>query len=99
MTHQEREKLINDLLYDCELTRNTKGLDYAGIEDPNANFKTVGERLGINPKQVLLVYLLKHMDRITNTIKANPENPQPHGETLYESIKDSINYLSILSTL
>lgn len=99
MNHSERNKLIDELLDGCKKILNTKGLDYAGLEDANYNFISIGERLGLEPVQILLVYLHKHIDRITNTIKANPGNPIPHGESMEESIKDSINYLAILHTL
>jgi hypothetical protein len=99
MTHEKRNNQILSLFLECKNTLETKGKDYAGLDDANYNFIFVGERLGINPKQVLLVYLLKHIDRIVNTIKLNPENPVPFGETLHESIKDAINYLAILDTL
>jgi hypothetical protein len=99
MTHQERETIINALIEEAKLTRDTKGKDYAGDTDVNFNFKDLGKDLNLTPEQVLLVYLKKHISRITNTIRDNPSNPIPHGETLRESIKDSINFLFILESL
>lgn len=99
MTHEERNQEIRELFQDCEKILTTKGLDYAGLEDANYNFKFVAERLGLEPTQILSTYLLKHVDRLVNTIKLNPENPQPYGESMRESIMDAINYLAILETL
>lgn len=99
MTHKERNQIVKDLFLECINTLETKGLDYAGIDDANFNFKNIGRGLNIEPVQVLSVYLLKHVDRLINTIKLNPSNPQPHGESMRESIKDAINYLAILETL
>jgi hypothetical protein len=99
MTHQERNEQITILLKECTHLLNTKGIDYAGEKEANNNFITNGQRLNLDPKVILLVYLMKHIDKIVNTITANPEKPLPKGESIRESIIDSINYLSILSTL
>jgi hypothetical protein len=77
----------------------TKGLDYAGLHDANFNFKDVAKSTGLTAFQVWMVYTKKHVDRIFNSIKANPSNPCSHGETLEESTKDIINYMGILDTL
>lgn len=99
MNHSERNKKIEEFFDSCIRTAETKGLDYAGPDDANFNFKSVGECLGIHPRIVLLVYMKKHFDRLTNTIKANPKNPVPYGETLEESCKDLALYSAILTTL
>jgi hypothetical protein len=58
-----------------------KGAEYSGhgktyIEDGAdtlANFKKVAERIGGTPEQVLLTYMLKHMDSITTTVREAAE--------------------------
>ena len=60
--------------------------------DVHANFKRVGEALGLDPKLVLLVYLLKHMDGIS----AYCQGHKSQREDVRGRITDAKVYLSLL---
>ena len=63
-----------------------------GSKDVLNNFKTVADRVGIDPRQVWLVYFLKHVDAITSAAK-DPNIPQ--AEALLDRFADAINYLHL----
>jgi hypothetical protein len=56
------------------------------------NFKNVGQRLGLKPGDVLLVYLEKHLDAIRSAL-TKPELPQ--AEEIKGRFADAINYLKL----
>jgi len=99
MNIQTRNELFTGLLTECTEILSSKGLDYAGNEDANRNFKEVGRTLGMTPFQTWAVYFNKHVDAVNNAIKNNPDNPKRHAESVEESLKDIINYAGILYTL
>lgn len=84
----------------------TKGREYTK-GDRLDNFKRLSLELGISPKQVLWVYLKKHLDSIANYIRldaARKPNEMPMlRETLSEPIEGRISdarvYLSLLRGL
>jgi len=67
-----------------------------GDKDVHANFKNVGNRLDIDPKKAIMVYLLKHMDSITNYVNKGTEYSD---EKIEGRISDAIQYLLLLVTL
>lgn len=69
-----------------------KGNDYAGNEDVLANFKRNADRLGLEPQQVLGVYMNKHLDAIFTYIREG----EVHSEPIEGRIHDAINYLLLL---
>lgn len=76
----------------------SKGVEYSqGQEDANSNFKRHAESLGMEPEQVLFVYLGKHMDSITYAIKTG--NFFDLSEPIEGRVGDAINYLLILASL
>lgn len=81
-----------ELMHRCFATLQSKGKDYAGKEDALANFKRNAEQLGLSKYQVWRVYIAKHLDAITNSIKANPNDPQVESEPLEDRLMDVINY-------
>jgi len=95
LNHQQREKLIKDLLGKAEELRIKKGNDYSGMVDVNSNFKRLGERLGLSPMQILWVYLVKHLDAIETFIKDGKVKSEP----IEGRIIDAVNYLLILNSL
>jgi hypothetical protein len=64
----------------------------AGHEDVLHNFKTVAERIGITPGQVLAVYMLKHVDAIVS-ILAKPDLPV--SEAAIGRFADLVNYCKL----
>lgn len=92
---QNKYNTIRDGLYNeaCGVSK-VKGNDYTrGEKDVLANFKNVGKKLGLDAKQVLLVYMDKHQDAIANYIKTNG---QSESEPIRMRIIDNINYLFLL---
>lgn len=88
--HEVREELINKALE----VSDRKGRDYTiGSSDAHENFKSVAERTGLTPIQVLGIYLMKHQDAISNYIKVGG---QFESEPIQERIIDNINYLMLL---
>ena len=65
-------------------------------KDKLKNFKSIGERLGLKPEQILLVYLLKHMDSIRNYVKTGTEACE---ESISGRIRDARNYLLLLHAM
>lgn len=57
-----------------------------------ANFERIADNLNLNKKEVLLVYLLKHMDGISSFVKGH----QSQREDIRGRITDAIVYLCLL---
>ncbi len=57
-----------------------------------ANFERVGENLSLNKKEVLLVYLLKHIDGICSYVKGH----KSQREDIRGRLTDAIVYLCLL---
>jgi hypothetical protein len=57
-----------------------------------ANFERVGDNLGLDKKEVLLVYLLKHIDGICSYVKGH----KSQREDVRGRITDVIVYLCLL---
>lgn len=92
---------------------DAKGAEYSGAgasyrengADVLANFKSVAERIGGTPEQVLMTYLLKHIDSINTTVREGAA-PLPHthnvyaaGEGIVSRMDDARNYLDLLECL
>lgn len=99
MTLKKRQEIAKVRFAECLKILEAKGKDYAGDEDALSNFKQVGAMLGLTKYQVWGAYFLKHVMSITNSIIANPENPQVESEPLEGRITDIINYAVILEAL
>ena len=100
MTTQEFEAVLSDT-HDRLLTlTRTKGIEYAGSSDQLANFRRLGERLGMPAEAILFVYLSKHMDSITTYIRGLTEGLPPSlSEPIDGRIDDAILYLILLRAL
>jgi hypothetical protein len=85
---------MDELFVKCIDTHENGQKEYAGdSNDVYANFKRVAKATDSTPMQVLLVYLLKHIDGITNYIKGHETQREP----IEGRIVDSIVYLTLLS--
>ena len=98
MKSQDYATYRNKFLSDISDMSDLKRIEYTvGNQDDDVftNFRSIGDRLGIDPKIVLSIYLLKHMDSIRSYLK--------HGQTFTEDISgriaDAINYLVLLNGL
>ena len=94
MNREEFNKQRDSLLEEAFQISKNKGKDYSrDNEDVLYNFKSVGERLGMNPLDVLMIYMLKHQDAIETFVKSKG---QSESEPIRQRIIDNINYLTLL---
>ena len=81
---------------ECSIMYN-KGKEYTvSSEDKLKNFKSIADRLSMKPENVLLVYLLKHMDSIRNYVFTGTEACE---ESISGRIRDARNYLILLHAM
>ena len=74
-----------------------KGQEYTvSDEDKLKNFKSIGERLGLEPEMVCTVYLLKHMDSVRNYVIKGIESSN---EPIEGRLHDIRNYILLLGAL
>lgn len=97
---------------------DAKGAEYSGKgstyketgADTLANFKNVAERIGGTPEQVLMTYLLKHIDSINTAVREAGTLKPPFidkgpcviyaaGEGIVSRLDDARNYLDLLECL
>ena len=95
MLNSQREQIFKEIWNKCKKIRATKGKDYAGGEDVNANFKRCAAKYGITPELALIIYLDKHLDAVTTYINTG----ELKGEGIEEKIIDIINYYGILLSI
>lgn len=80
------------MLQKCIKILEVKGRDYTiGNDDRLHNFRTCGTFTGLSPKEVLGVYLYKHVAAIYAYI-----NNKTESEPIEERIADVINYMLLL---
>lgn len=96
MTPEYFEKYIlepthRDLLELCR----TKGVEYAGTEDKLANFKKTAVECGLDPMQVLYIFMNKHY----NAIQSYVRNKKVFSEPIVGRIRDCQLYLALLEGL
>ena len=75
---------------------NKKGAEYASDTDALANFKKRSDDIGIDPKQILWIFLSKHLDSIKYFIK---KGQVASSEPIEGRIQDARNYLFLLTCL
>jgi len=79
----------------------SKGEEYSRSDDDQlANFKRQGAEFGMNPEQVLAIYLNKHLDSIKTWVKNQTLPTQPVlSEPIEGRIDDAILYLLLLKAM
>jgi len=92
MTKSEFRDLLRSTYARLLLLSDTKGEEYSNGTDQLANFKRIGDQLGIDPAIVVMIAAEKHLDAIRYCVR--------HGGTLSEHIggrlDDAILYLHLL---
>ena len=93
MNSQQMKKKISIIFENC-LDIHTKGQkEYANNEDNVfANFERVANRLDLSKEEVLLTYLLKHIDGIVSYVKG----VELQWEDVRGRLTDAIVYLCLL---
>ena len=93
MTRPELAEEMERLYREEQRLREAGQQEYARTDNAFANFVRVAEYLSLRPEQVLLVYLLKHIDGISAW--ANGHRSQR--ENVRGRINDARVYLAILA--
>lgn len=96
MTREEFDELLSSTFGTLAALSDTKGAEYAHDADQLANFKRLGERLGMTSEAVLMVYLTKHLDSIESYIRRPSVDLS---EPIDGRIDDAILYLCLLKAL
>ena len=80
-----------------------KGREYTDGDDALSNFKLNATRLGMNPPQVLAIYMMKHINSIETYLKqftsGSLDDIVDSSEGITSRIDDAINYLELLHLL
>ena len=93
MNSNRMKEKINIIFENCLDTHNKGQKEYANDEDNVfANFERVANRLDLSQEEVLLTYLLKHIDGITSYIKG----VELQREDVRGRLTDAIVYLCLL---
>ena len=100
MTYEEFDRLLDVMRKEEDEIGNTKAREYTR-GDRLDNFKRLAQELGVSPKQVLWIYLKKHLDSISNYIKIDAKSGAAPvlSEPIEGRIKDARVYLSLLRGL
>tara|TARA_R100000808_G_C2151383_1_gene160400 strand:- start:2319 stop:2705 length:387 start_codon:yes stop_codon:yes gene_type:complete len=93
MTLEKQIRIMDEIFTKCIDTHEKGQKEYAGDSmDVYANFKRVAKQTNLDRMQVLMVYLLKHIDGIGNYVKGHETQREP----IQGRIIDAIVYLTML---
>ena len=93
MNYIKMTSLMDNIWKQVQQTRDDGQKEYAHDKDNVfANFNRVGNLLNVKPGNVLLVYLMKHIDGITAYLAGH----KSQREDVRGRIKDAIVYLCLL---
>ena len=93
MKKKHMDSMMGIIWAEVKRVRDEGQKEYAQTEDNVfANFERVSESLYLSRQQVLMTYLLKHIDGITSYIKGH----QSQREEVTGRITDAIVYLTLL---
>lgn len=96
MKWAEQKRLFDELIAKEGVLLVTKGGEYASDADALDNFKSGAADIGINPKQILWIYMSKHLKSIKSYIrKGHALSTEP----IEGRIQDARNYLFLLHCL
>jgi hypothetical protein len=94
MTFDEFDEVTRQIIAQVCRMSETKGREYARSEDRFANFDRLAKDLQLSREKVLWVYLVKHLDAITNYVK---DGHTHSSEPIEGRIVDAITYLMLLA--
>jgi hypothetical protein len=92
MRFEEQTSIDETVFAKVRQIRETKGKEYATVEDTLADFKEVAEETGVSPLQVWNVYVKKHERAIDTFIREGSWK----SESVYGRIIDVIVYHLLL---
>ena len=96
MTAKEYEQFRDHFLHDTLKLSDEKRIEYTeGHQNSNVlwNFESIGNKLGLEPMQVLSVYLNKHLSSLQSYFKDGQEHSS---ESIEGRVSDIINYLLLM---
>ena len=100
MKKERFKKLLTQQLETLQQLTAGKGEEYARSDDQLANFKRQAAEFGLQPEQVLAIYLNKHLDSIKTYIKhKTPTSVYALSEPIEGRIDDAILYLCLLKAM
>ena len=101
VTQDDFDDIIDEFNDATVSTLRSKGEEYATDNDRLMNFRTVGDMAGQDPEDVAVMYLLKHIQRLSKAVREDEyEWDWQHddgSEALKQRVADSINYLLLLA--
>ena len=93
MNYKNLDKIIKNQIQQILKTRDDGQKEYArDVDNVFANFERVGKYINVSKEQVLMVYLLKHIDGIMAYINGH----KSQREGVEGRITDAIVYLLLL---
>jgi hypothetical protein len=93
MTQKQMESLIKEIFQKIQKTREAGQKEYARKQNNAfANFEKIADNLELDRKEILLVYLLKHIDGICAYVKGH----KSQRENVRGRMTDVIVYLCLL---
>ena len=93
MTQKQMESLIKEIFQKIQKTREAGQKEYARKQNNAfANFEKIADNLELDRKEILLVYLLKHIDGICAHVKGH----KSQRENVRGRMTDVIVYLCLL---
>lgn len=92
MTREEEEQVVEELISEEMEVLFKARKEYSPDKNIFANFVRIGDRLGLTPEKILLVYLLKHLDGIVSYVQGH----EMQREDISGRITDARNYLLLL---
>ncbi len=95
MDNEKYNELVDSARKRLDGILKVKGHDYSGEVDRLANFKRVGENLGIMPVTALATYMHKHWDSIMTFVREGKLQSEP----IDGRLDDLHNYLYLLEGL
>lgn len=96
MKASEFRGLMDEIFNECKKLREAGLKEYAHDEEEVlANFKRVGADLDLEMTEVLMVYMLKHLDGIKAWVKGH----RSQRENVRGRINDAIVYLMLLRAM
>lgn len=93
MNYEAMSRVFEDLQRIELKLREAGQAEYAHSEDTLSNFKRAARAVGVSPEEVLLIFLLKHIDGITSFIGGH----KSQRESVIGRILDARVYLALLA--
>lgn len=100
MKHQQLSALIDSTFGAVVKLRESKGLEYSGLDDALLNFKRNATDCHCDPILIWRIYAGKHWDSLSTFVKdVNAGNERITSEPIEGRIDDLITYLILLKGL